>query len=130
MMILLAVGITVALALVVVSVPPLGIILVPVYLLIALLFFGMVLTGWITITLITGDMLLRRLGRVNTLPPLIIAAVGNISLLLVWNILALNEYGRLGGTIILILLGSVGLGATLITRMGTRPLHRRYLVQG
>jgi hypothetical protein len=81
-------------------------------------------------TLITGDVLLRRLGRVHTLPPLIIAAIGNISLLLVWNLLALNDYGRVCGTIVLIGLGSIGLGATFITRMGTRPLHRRYFVQG
>ncbi len=130
MIILLAVGITVALALVVVSVPPLGIILVPAYLLVALLFFGMVLTGWITITLITGDVLLRRVRSVHTLPPLIIAAVGNVSLLLVWNVLSLNDYGRICGTIVLVVLGAIGLGAAFITRMGTRPLHRSYLVQG
>ena len=130
MIIMLAIGITAALAFVVGSVPPLGIILVPIYLLVALLFFGMVLTGWITITLITGDVLLRRLGRVSVLPPLIIAAVGNVSLLLVWNLLALNDFGRICGTLVLIVLGSVGLGAAFITRMGTRPLHRRYLVQG
>jgi hypothetical protein len=104
-------------------------VLIPLFLIVAVLFFGMVLTGWITITLITGNLILNRLGRV-TLPPLVIAAVGNVSLLLVWNVLALNTYGRLCAGIILLVLGAIGLGATFVTRMGTRPLHRSYLVQG
>ena len=129
MLILLAVGTTFALAMVLAVVPPLGLVLIPLFLIVAVLFFGMVLTGWITITLITGNLILNRLGRV-TLPPLVIAAVGNVSLLLVWNVLALNAYSRLCAGIILLVLGAIGLGATFVTRMGTRPLHRSYLVQG
>lgn len=128
-LILLALGTTFALAALLAAVPPLGLVLIPAFLVVAVLFFGMVLTGWITITLITGNMILSRIGGL-ALPPLVIAAVGNVSLLLVWNVLALNAYSRVFGGIALLLLGAVGLGATFATRMGTRPMHRSYLVQG
>jgi hypothetical protein len=129
MMIALAAGVTFALIAAVVAVPPLGLVLVPVYVLAALVFFGMALAGWITVTLVIGDFLLRQIGRA-ALPPLVIAAVGNLTLLLVWNLLALHPTTRIFGLIGLIGLGTVGLGATFITRLGTRPVHRSYLVQG
>jgi hypothetical protein len=129
LMLLLGAGLSFALGLVLVVAPPIGLILTPVYLVVALLFAGMVLAGWITVTLVIGDLILRRLGA-TTLPPLVIAAVGNVSLLLVWNVLALNDYSRILGALALVLLGAVGLGAVFTTRLGTRPIHRSYLVQG
>jgi cytoskeletal protein CcmA (bactofilin family) len=129
MMILLAMGITFAVGLVVVVIPVLGLVIVPVYLLAALLFFGMTLAGWITVTLVVGDLILRRM-RVTSLPPLVITAIGNLALLLVWNVLALTDITRVLGFLALVGLGSVGLGAAFITRMGTKPVHRSYLVQG
>jgi hypothetical protein len=119
----------VAVGLAVVVIPVLGLVIVPVYLLAALLFFGMTLAGWITVTLVVGDLILRRL-QLSTLPPLVITAVGNVALLLVWNVLALTDFTRLLGLLGLIGLGSVGLGAAFVTRMGTKPVHRSYLVQG
>jgi hypothetical protein len=98
-------------------------------LLIVLLFCGMLLAGWITVTLIIGDLILQRMGRSN-LPPLVIAAVGNISMLLAWNLLALNSVSRFAAFLVLLVLGTVGLGATFTTRLGTRPAYRSYLVQG
>jgi hypothetical protein len=129
MMLLLAAGITFAVGLAVVVIPVLGFVIVPVYLLAALLFFGMALAGWITVTLVVGDLILRRL-QVRALPPLVITAVGNVALLLVWNVLALTDFTRLLGLLALVGLASVGLGAAFITRMGTKPVHRSYLVQG
>ncbi|MBZ0303542.1 MAG: polymer-forming cytoskeletal protein [Anaerolineae bacterium] len=129
MILALAAGVTFALIAAVVALPPLGLVLVPVYLLAALLFFGMTLAGWITVTLVIGDYLLHRVS-LTVLPPLVIAAVGNISLLLAWNLLALTTWTRTFGIFVLILLGAVGLGATFVTRLGTRPMHRSYLVQG
>ena len=129
MMLLLAAGVTFAVGLAVVVIPVLGLVIVPVYLLAALLFFGMTLAGWITVTLVVGDLILRRL-QVRALPPLVITAVGNIALLLLWNVLALTDFTRLLGLLALIGLGSVGLGAAFVTRMGTKPVHRSYLVQG
>ena len=128
MMLALAAGLSAALALLLVLLPPLGFLIVPVYLLLALGFFGMGLAGWITMTLIAGDLLLRRLGT-RQVPPLVIAATGNISLLLLWNLLALNQYTAFIGFLALLVLGSIGLGATYVTRLGTRPIHRSYLVQ-
>jgi hypothetical protein len=129
MMILLALGVSFAVGLAVVAIPVLGLVIVPVYLLAALLFFGMTLAGWITVTLVVGDLILRRL-NLSTLPPLVITAVGNVALLLVWNVLALTDITRLLALFGLIGLGSVGLGAAFVTRMGTKPVHRSYLVQG
>jgi cytoskeletal protein CcmA (bactofilin family) len=129
MLMVLAVGVTFAAGLAVVVVPMLGVVIVPLYLLAALLFFGMTLAGWITITLVVGDLILRRL-NLAMLPPLVITAVGNVGLLLVWNLLALTDLTRLLGLLGLVALSSVGLGAACITRMGTKPVHRSYLVQG
>jgi len=126
---LLAAGVSVGLGLLLVALPPLGFVIVPAYLLVVLLFAGMVLAGWITVTLMAGDLFLQRLGRPN-LPPLVIAAVGNVTLLLAWNVLAINSLSRFLGFMLLLVLGAVGLGATFSTRLGTRPAYRSYLVQG
>jgi hypothetical protein len=129
MLLLLAVGISFALAALLVVVPVLGFVLVPLYLLALLILFGMILAGWVTMTLVAGDLIVRRLSRAP-LPPLIIATIGNVALLLAWNLLALHPLSRTLGAIGLLALGLVGLGATFITRLGTRPVHRTYLVQG
>ena len=125
----LAAGLTFAAGALMAAVPALGLVLIPAYLVVALLFFGMTLTGWITLTLIVGDLIVRRISQV-ALPPLVIAAAGNVSLLLIWNLLALNSVSRLIGLIALGVLGAVGLGAAFTTRMGTKPAHKSYLVQG
>jgi cytoskeletal protein CcmA (bactofilin family) len=129
LLVVFATGVTFAAGALMAAVPALGLVLIPAYLVIAVLFFGMALTGWITLTLIVGDVIVRRLGQV-ALPPLVIAAAGNISLLLIWNLLALNSVSRLIGLVALGLLGAVGLGAAFTTRMGTKPAHKSYLVQG
>lgn len=129
MLMLLAAGVTATIIMLVVVVPPLGLVLVPVYAVGALVFFGMVLAGWVTMTLVTGDFILRHFNSSN-LPPLVIAAVGNVSLLLAWNVLALNHLTAIFGLVALAMLSAVGLGATYLTRLGTRPVHRSYLVQG
>ncbi len=129
MLMLLAGGVTATVIMIVVVVPPAGLVVVPVYAVAALVFFGMVLAGWVTMTLVTGDLILQRLNRGN-LPPLVIAAVGNVSLLLGWNVLALHHLTATFGLVALAMLAAVGLGATYLTRLGTRPIHRSYLVQG
>ncbi|MAS37718.1 MAG: hypothetical protein CL610_27225 [Anaerolineaceae bacterium] len=129
MIVALAAGVTFALGLAVVVVPVLGLVLVPVYIIAALLFCGMALAGWITVTLVVGDVLLQRI-NMHTAPPLIIAAIGNITLLLAWNLLVLHPITRIIAVAAIAVLGIVGLGAAFTTRMGTRPVHRSYLVQG
>ena len=129
MVILLLVGISFAFAVLLAAAPLLGMIVLPVYLLIALIFLGMALSGWITMSLVVGDLLTSRVIK-TPLPPLIIAVVGNIVLVLISNVLLLNPIGQALGLIVMLGVVSAGLGGTLITRLGTRPIHRSYLVQG
>jgi hypothetical protein len=126
---LLVVGIGAALVLALAALPPLGLLLLPLAAIVGLLLLGMVIAGWITLALIVGDWLLRRATRA-ALPPLVAVACGSLALCVVWNVLALLPFGLLIGLLAAAILGSVGLGGTLITRMGTRPLRRSYFVQG
>jgi hypothetical protein len=125
---LLAIGVTIGVVLLLGVVPPLGLIALPVYGLAALAFLGLTVSGWITVALIVGDWLLRRVSR--GLPPLITVAIGSIVLFVVWHLLALLPFGLLLVLLAMAVLGSVGLGAVVATRLGTRPVRRRYLVQG
>jgi hypothetical protein len=125
---LFVVGVTFAVLVVLSIVPPLGLILVPLYLLAGLLFTGMLLAGWITVTLICGQLLLRRFDL--KLPPLMMAVAGNFAIVIVWHFLMLIPLTRPLALLLLLALAAVGLGATALTRMGTRPLHKSYLVQG
>jgi hypothetical protein len=124
---LFAIGVTFAVAVVVSIIPPLAIILVPLYLVAALIFLGMMLAGWITITLLCGQLLLRRFNL--KLPPLVMVVVGNIALAIVWHVLMLIPFLQPLAGLLVIALVAVGLGATAVTRLGTRPMHRSYLIQ-
>jgi cytoskeletal protein CcmA (bactofilin family) len=126
---LLAVGIGAVLVLALAALPPLGLLLLPVAAAAGILLVGMVVAGWITLALIVGDWLLRRVTRA-ALPPLVAVACGSLALCVVWNVLALVPFGLMVGLLAAAILGSVGLGGTLLTRMGTRPLRRSYFVQG
>lgn len=125
---LLAIGLTFGALVVLAILPPLALVLIPLYLLAALVFFGMALAGWITVTLLCGDLLLRRIGV--ALPPLMMAVVGNLALVLVFNLLLLTPFSRPLALLGFIALAAVGLGASALTRLGTCPLHKSYLVQG
>lgn len=129
MVILLLVGITFAFAALLAVAPFLGLVVLPVYLVIALMFLGMALSGWITMSLLVGDLLTSRVIK-TPLPPLIIAVVGNIVLVLAGNVLLLNPIGQAFGLIVMLVVVSAGLGGALTTRLGTRPIHKSYLVQG
>ena len=115
--------------LVLAKLPVLGLLLLPVGLIAGVVVFGMVLTGWIALALLLGDWLVRRLVR-HTLPPLITVVLGSAALFVLWHILALVPFGSLAGLAVMLLLGAVGLGATLSTVMGTRSMRRSYFVQG
>ncbi|MBZ0296651.1 MAG: polymer-forming cytoskeletal protein [Anaerolineae bacterium] len=129
MLILLLAGLGFTLLLVIAALPLLAIILLPVYLFVALVFLGMTLAGWVTVSLIIGDLLVARLGR-TPLPPLVMAAFGSLAMVLGLHVLLLNPITRWVALVILLILCSIGLGAALITRIGTRPVYRSYLVQG
>jgi cytoskeletal protein CcmA (bactofilin family) len=126
---LLAIGITVGVLVVLAAVPPLGMVLLPVFLIAAIVFLGMTMTGWVTVALIIGNWLLRRSTRA-IVPPLIAAVVGSVLLFLLWHVVSLAPFGIVAVLLAMAVLGSIGLGAALRTRMGTRSVGRRYFVQG
>jgi hypothetical protein len=126
---LLAIGVTAAVVIVLAAAPPLGLVLLPVFVIAAIVFLGMTVTGWVSVALIAGNWLLRRSSG-NLVPPLIATAVGSVLLFLLWHVLTLLPFGVLVVLLAMAVLGSVGLGAALTTRMGTRTVRRRYFVQG
>lgn len=128
MLLVLAIGVTGAICLLIAVLPPVGLILLPVYLIAALLLLGMMIAGWITLGLVFGGWLLKRVAKA-TLPPLVTVCVGTFTLFTIVDLLALLPYGEVLALIAVVLIGSVGLGAALITRMGTRPLRHMRLAR-
>lgn len=129
MTLLLGVGVTAGLVMALAAVPPVGLALLPVYGLAGLALLGMTVTGWITIALIVGNWLLRRVSRALP-PPLIAAVIGSITLFILWHLLVMIPFGVIVVLLAMVGLGCVGLGAVVVTRLGTRPVRRRYFVQG
>jgi hypothetical protein len=129
MSVLLLIGLSAGMAFLLQWIPVLGVIFVPLGLLLGLAFLIMVIGGWITIGLLLGDFVVRQIAR-SILPPAITVAVGSLILFTLWHGLALLPFGGIVMLLLMAVLGSAGLGAALATRLGTRPLRRRYFVQG
>jgi hypothetical protein len=108
---------------------PVGLALLPFGLVVGLALLALVVMGWMALALVLGDWLLRRITRAVQ-PPLIAVLVGSIALFALWHALALIPFGPVVGLVLMAALGSAGLGAALVTRLGTRPVRRRYFVQG
>ncbi len=109
--------------------PPIGLLLVPIFLILALVLGIVSLTGLVTLTLMLGNWLLHRASKTPT-PPLIAAVVGSLIVSLLLGGIALLPSGLAASFILLGILNSVGLGASLFTRIGTRPVSRTYFIQG
>jgi hypothetical protein len=129
MTVLLVVGIGAAFGVLLAVVPPLAIVLVPAGFLLVLLLLSLIVIGWITLALLLGNSLVLRF-RGSPQPPLVAAALGSLSLCALWYILALMPFGSIVVLLGIAAFGSMGLGGTVATRIGTRPLHRQYFVQG
>lgn len=126
---LLAAGLSAGLLVLLAALPPLGLLLVPLYAIGSLLLLVLVAAGLVTLALMLGDWLLHWIMRAPP-PPLIAAAAGSLALSLAFLGLGLLPYGYVISPLLLMLVSSVGLGAALFTRLGTRPLRRSYFVQG
>ncbi len=126
---LLAAGLSAGLLVLLAVLPPLGLLLVPLYVMGGLLLLVLVAAGLVTLALMLGDWLLRPIMRVPP-PPLVAAAVGSLALSLAFLGLGLLPYGYVISPLLLVLVSSAGLGAALFTRLGTRSLRRSYFVQG
>lgn len=125
----LAIGITVGVIIALALVPTLGLLLIPVYLIIGLALLGLMAAGLVTLALIVGEWILRRASR-TPMPPLIAALVGSMALSAVISTIVLLPFGWMFDALAIGALNSVGLGAALSTRLGTRSLRRTYFVQG
>lgn len=124
----LVVGFGGAVLLVLATVPPLAIVVTPLYFLAVLLLLLPMLAGTVTLSTMIGDGLLRRLSV--QAPPLVTALVGALVVAIPLNLLgafpALEGFAFFAALII----GTLGLGAALDTRLGTRALNRQHFVQG
>lgn len=126
---LLAFGMSAVLIVVLAILPPVGLLLLPVYVLAGLAGLALLTAGLVTLSLLIGDWLAHRVTRVSQ-PPLVTATLGSLVLSVLLTGLALAPFGFVIGLATLLTVSSVGVGAALFTRMGTRSLQRSYFVQG
>ena len=126
---LLLIGLSAALVLALALLPPLGLVLLPLYALLGLGLLVLTIAGLVTLSLVIGDWLVKRAARAPA-PPLIAAAVGSLAMAIVLTVLALLPFGLIISLLSIAAVSSLGVGAALLTRMGTRPLRRSYFVQG
>lgn len=126
---LLVPGIGAGLVITLALLPPLGLILLPITCLLVIPLLLCFVAGWMTMALLLGDGVLRRFAR-HASPPMTTIMVGSFALLLLWLLATALPYGSLIGVGLMLLIGIVGLGAALVTRLGTRSPTRRHFVQG
>ncbi|NWF70509.1 MAG: polymer-forming cytoskeletal protein [Chloroflexi bacterium] len=117
---LLIAGLTAIWILLVVGVPPLGLLLMPLYALTLILVLLLATAGWITLALWLGERLLRLLRL--PLPALVGAVFGMALLLTLLFALTLFPIGALAALVLGITLTALGLGAAISTRLGRRTL--------
>jgi cytoskeletal protein CcmA (bactofilin family) len=126
---LLVLGMIAALIMVLAVLPPVGLLLLPIYALAGLVGLALLIAGLVTLSLVIGDWILHRVSRVSQ-PPLITATLGSLVLSTLLALLALAPFGFVLGLVALLVISSVGVGAALFTRLGTRSLQRSYFVHG
>jgi hypothetical protein len=123
------IGLTGAVLLALAFVQPLLLVLIPIYLVFVLVMGFASLAGSITLSIILGDWLLKRLGNAHPLP-LLSALLGALLLLLPVTVLAALPATGTISFFLTVAISAIGLGAALDTRFGTRNRERRYFVQG
>jgi cytoskeletal protein CcmA (bactofilin family) len=81
------------------------------------------LLGWVALAQPFGVFLVRRLGMDHQ-PRMVSAALGGITLVLLLRVWSIFWFTAWIGILATIILGSVGLGAVLLTHVGTQPYPR------
>lgn len=107
-------GVIAALVILLALLPPAGVALIPLGLLLLLALALVVITGWTTLALLIGGWAFRRLSG-SPQPPLLAALLGGLILCLAGYALALAPYGVLAGLLGLAIMAIIGLGAVLTT---------------
>jgi cytoskeletal protein CcmA (bactofilin family) len=125
---LMIIGLIALVVVVLAILPPAGVILLPVVVLVGLLYVGMALAGLVTLALMLGDWLMSR--SQQPVPPLVTVAVGSIAISLVIHLLMLLPLGLYISLLLLLVMATIGVGAAALTRGGTRSLRQAYFVQG
>jgi len=125
LMLALAGGVVVVIAVL----PPLGLVLLPVAALLSLPLGLLFAVGWVTLALLAGDWLLRGFARRHS-PPMLTVIAGSLGLFLIWTLLTVLPFGPILGILVPLVVGTVGFGAAIMTRVGTRSPARTHFVQG
>lgn len=99
----------------------LGLLFVPLYALLMLIFLVLLVMGWVTLTLTVGGWVWRRISA-KMLPPVAAAVIGGSVLALFAFALSWLPLGALWVPLVFTGLGLAGLGASYTTRLGRRAL--------
>lgn len=81
-----------------------------------LLIAAALVVGWVAVSFPIGALMMRRRGS-----PIVAAAVGALALTLAQGLLEILPILGIVGGLALVIIGSVGFGAVILTRLGTRP---------
>lgn len=117
----LIIGLTIAQLILLAYLTIVGFLLIPVYLAVALVFAFLLVTGWITLAMTTGNWLMMRFTN-RIMPPLVTMVIGGFLLIFVayllrWLSPNMNLY-----TWVFVLLGLAGVGASYTTRLGRQSI--------
>ena len=118
---LLTVGLAALWLVMLVYVPPAGLLLSPLFLLVAVGFFLLLLAGWVTLALAFGGWLTRRVSN-RMIPPLVMTVMGGVVLAFAALVISWLPLGDWIVGIAVLALGWTGLGAAFATRVGLRSL--------
>jgi cytoskeletal protein CcmA (bactofilin family) len=127
--VLLLVGLTALQIVLLGTVAPLGLLLLPVYVIAGLVYLVLLMFGLVTLALVVGDWLLRRMTK-QPAPPVVAAALGSLMLALILVVVSFLPYGLIIELGVLAAFSAIASGAVLYTRLGMRSARRTYFVQG
>jgi hypothetical protein len=118
---LMLIGLSAALLVVTAYAPLVGLLLVPVYLCVLVAYGILLMAGWITVMLAFGGWLVRRLSDAM-IPPVLLVVIGGIVLSIGALVLHWLPGGEWINSLLFVVMGLAGLGASYTTRFGRRTI--------